>query len=127
MWNGASRVKNIFPDLVEGDDIENILLSDVASSDDKSMDSTNDPVQVTPLRLYSEDTKVDTPRLGNMYGLMSILSPTANKSGGVTDDSSNNKNCNSTNTDIITKEEKITEKSSQSNDTINNTTVASKH
>ena len=81
--NVALRVKNRLVDLVDSDK-NSILSSDVASSsDDKFMDEA---VQVTPIRPNGDGKKVDTPRLGNMYGLMSILSPTTKKNGGEMDE-----------------------------------------
>lgn len=55
--NVALRVKNRFVDLVEGDnpeeDTQSISSSDVSS--DGSMDNTDEPVKVTPLRPSSEE------------------------------------------------------------------------
>ena len=66
------RIKHGIPE-----DENSISSSDVpSSSDDESID---EPIQVTPNRQNGDVTNVDTPRLGNMYGLMSILSPTTKK------------------------------------------------
>lgn len=58
--NVASRVKHIFVDLVGGDD-ESISSSDVASSsDNESMKSTYEPVQVAPCLPNGNDKRVDS-------------------------------------------------------------------
>ena len=69
------RIKHGIPE-----DENSISSSDVPSSSDD--ESTDEPNLVTPNRQNGDVTNVDTPRLGNMYGLMSILSPTTKKSEG---------------------------------------------
>ena len=66
------RIKHGIPE-----DENSISSSDVpSSSSDEFIDET---IQVTPNRQNGDVTNVDTPQLGNMYGLMSNLSPTTKK------------------------------------------------
>ena len=58
-------------------------------------------VQVTPIPPNGDGKKVGTPRLGNMYGLMSVLSPTTKKTGG----KKNGKKYNNTTTKRIVDDE----------------------
>jgi len=85
--NVATRVKDKFVDLVDGgitdEDEQSISSSEELWEESKSINNIA-PVQVTPVRPDSESNKEDSPWLGNMYGLISMLtSPTAKKCGRV--------------------------------------------
>ena len=114
------RVKDTFIDLVDGgipDEDEQSMSSSEELLDDIKITNNIAPVQVTPLQLNSERDKEDAPRLGNMYGLMNMLtSPTAKKSGGVVeyiDDSTQNNKIGSNITEILSSKEKGIEESSR--------------
>jgi len=85
--NVATRVKDTFIDLVDEGipDEDEQSMSSLEELWEESKSSKNIAlVQVTLVQPDSERDKEDSPRLGNMYGLINMLtSPTAKKSGGV--------------------------------------------